>query len=75
MMTVTTMMMGTMTDEGAEHLLNNPALARLERLDVSDNFISDAMSERLRAAWDGRVYVDGQKSDDGDGWFYASVTE
>jgi len=69
------MSMGTMTDEGAQHLLSNPALAKLERIDLTDNYISDEMAAKLGDAWSGRTYLDGQREDDGDGWFYASVTE
>lgn len=39
--------MGTMTDTGAQALLDAPATRRLTRLDLEDNYISEDMGERL----------------------------
>lgn len=39
--------MGYLTDEGAEALLNCPAIHQLDTLDISDNCLSNEMVERL----------------------------
>jgi predicted DNA-binding WGR domain protein len=68
--------MGTMTDEGAEVLLAAmPKLQHLERLDVSENFLSEAMEGRLRAAFPGELVGGTDKDDEGGEWFYTSVAE
>lgn len=40
--------MGILTDAGVEALLKHPALGRLEELNVSDNYLSDDLNQRLR---------------------------
>ncbi|SFY49594.1 STM4015 family protein [Streptomyces sp. F-1] len=42
--------MGTLTDTGAEALLNGQPLTRLRRLDLHHHFVGEAMADRLRAA-------------------------
>ncbi|MGV9356240.1 STM4015 family protein [Streptomyces misionensis] len=42
--------MGTLTDAGAEALLNGQPLTRLRRLDLHHHFVGEAMAGRLRAA-------------------------
>lgn len=43
--------MGTLTDRGAESLLDGRPLTHLERLDLHHHYLSDRMMERLRAAY------------------------
>jgi uncharacterized protein (TIGR02996 family) len=65
---------GTMTDDGARALAANPAaIAHLVRLDVSQNWLTDAGLELLRAACDG-VVGDEQKTGDAD-HRYVSLSE
>jgi hypothetical protein len=40
--------LGTLGDEGAEALLNCPAVNHLDTLNVAKNFLSDEMVERLK---------------------------
>ncbi len=40
--------MGSLNDEGAAALLNCPSIKNLDTLDVSDNYLSDEMVERLK---------------------------
>jgi hypothetical protein len=42
--------MGTLTDTGAEALLNGQPLARLKRLDLHHHFLSGSMADRIRTA-------------------------
>lgn len=66
--------MGTMTDEGAERLLASAkSLRRLTTLDLSRNYLSPAMCERLQSALP-NVLVHEQKQADGE-WRYVSVSE
>lgn len=44
--------MGTLTDTGAEALLNGQPLTHLEHLDLEHHFLSEAMVERIRAAFE-----------------------
>ena len=39
--------MGSLTDEGAEILLNCPAIHELDTLDISDNCLSNEMIEKI----------------------------
>jgi hypothetical protein len=41
--------MGTLTDEGAEALLDNPEVAELDSLDVHHHYLSDEWIERLQS--------------------------
>ena len=73
------MSMGTMTDEGAEVLLQHAkAFAHLKQLDVSDNYLSSGMCKRLRDAMP-NVVTGSQKDPNEDGeddpWYYTSVAE
>ncbi|MFJ4846477.1 MULTISPECIES: STM4015 family protein [unclassified Streptomyces] len=43
--------MGTLTDTGAEALLNGQPLTHLKRLDLHHHFLSEAVAERVRAAF------------------------
>ena len=66
--------MGTMTDAGAERILAAAKrLARLAHIDLSRNFLSPQMCDRIRAALPNAT-VDAQKQADGD-WYYVSVGE
>ncbi|MFD3456454.1 STM4015 family protein [Streptomyces sp. NPDC058691] len=42
--------MGTLTDSGAEALLNGQPLTHLKRLDLHHHFLSEAVAERVRGA-------------------------
>ncbi|GGS49382.1 hypothetical protein GCM10010156_05080 [Planobispora rosea] len=71
--------MGTLTDTGAEALLSGQPLTHLKRLDLSHHYLSDAMMERVRAAFPGvavdlsdRQEID---EDDEDDWRYVAVSE
>jgi uncharacterized protein (TIGR02996 family) len=70
--------MGTITDAGAVAILDEvERFSRLERIDLSDNFISPQMCERLRSALP-MVVVDEQKEPivhDGIPEYYVSVAE
>lgn len=67
--------MGTLTDEGGEALLAAmPALQHLEVLDVSENFLSEAVVGRLREAFPGTLAASDQEAPDGD-WTYTTVSE
>jgi len=41
--------LGTLTDEGASALLDSPAIARLEKLDVHHHFCSEEMTAKLQS--------------------------
>jgi hypothetical protein len=41
--------LGTLTDVGAEALIANPAIAKLEKLDIHHHFVSPAVVKRLKA--------------------------
>lgn len=70
--------LGTLGDEGAEALLNCPAVNHLDILNVADNFLSDEMVERLKQL-DIEVIVDDQKDEedeeDEEDRRYCSVSE
>lgn len=66
--------MGTMTDEGGQVLLQHAEkFSHLKGLDLSENFLSDALAEQLQQALSGIVNVAGQE--DADDWLYVSVGE
>jgi hypothetical protein len=66
--------MGTMSDAGAEQLLARAkALGRLELLDLSNNFLSPDMCERVQAALP-NARVGEQRESEGE-WRYVSVGE
>ncbi|MGK5550716.1 STM4015 family protein [Actinomadura kijaniata] len=64
--------LGTLTDRGAEALLSGQPLTHLRRLDLHHHFLTDPMTERVRAALPS-VDVDlrQQERADGDGLFVA----
>ncbi|MCB9673989.1 MAG: WGR domain-containing protein [Alphaproteobacteria bacterium] len=65
--------MGTMTDEGAQALLDlAPRFAHLKSLNLDENFITDAMAEKLKAALP--MVEIGSQEDPGD-WVFVSVGE
>ncbi len=70
--------LGTLGDEGAEALLNCRAVNRLDTLNVSENFLSDEMVERLKQL-DVEVIVDEQKEEEDEEEYeyrrYCSVSE
>lgn len=67
--------MGTLDDEGAQPILDDPRFARLERLDLSDNFLTEARCRELKARLP-RADVAGQRDpQDYDGERYCSVSE
>ena len=56
--------MGTLTDKGAEVLLNCPAVKQLDILNVAENYLSDEMIERLQQL-EVQVIANEQKRDTG----------
>jgi len=67
--------MGTLGDTGAQPLLEDPRFARLELLDLSDNYLSEARCQELKSKLP-KVDVSEQRDaseDDGDR--YCSVSE
>lgn len=65
--------MGTLSDEGARALAENPAVKNLEKLDVHYHYISDEWIDRLRALG---IEVDASDQQDlDDDWRYPAVTE
>lgn len=70
--------MGTLGREGAEALLNSPAIAQLDRLDVSDNYLPDEICDRLKNELNIEVNVEDQKEVaeyEGETYRYCSVAE
>lgn len=68
--------MGTMSDEGAQVLLNHAAdLSHLKTINLDDNFISDSMKTKLQDAFGNRVQVGGQKEQYDEERRYVSVGE
>ncbi|KAB2382843.1 STM4015 family protein [Actinomadura montaniterrae] len=67
--------MGILTDQGAEALLSGQPLTHLRKLDLHHHFLSDAMVERVKAAFPGvEVDLSDQEKPDGD-WHYIAVSE
>ncbi|QKG21160.1 STM4015 family protein [Actinomadura verrucosospora] len=67
--------MGILTDQGAEALLSGQPLTHLRKLDLHHHFLSDAMVERLKAAFPGvEVDLSEQEKPDGE-WRYIAVAE
>lgn len=67
--------MGVLTDEGAEALLSGRSLTHLKRLDLHHHYLTDAMVERVEAAFSGvQLDVSDQKEPDGE-WRYVAVAE
>lgn len=71
---------GTITDKGGELLLKKlPELKNLKKLDLSYNYLSDEMKEKLTAATPAveMDLSDSQEADEWDGelWYNAMVTE
>lgn len=57
--------LGTLTDEGAQHLLDRAAIRDLETLNVSESYLSGAMIDRLRALGI-QVLADNQRQEEDD---------
>lgn len=72
--TVLDLSMGTLSDVGAEALLNNPKILQLEKLDVHHHFMTDEMMEKLRGLAI-EVDVSDQEEDEDPDWRYPSVSE
>lgn len=70
--------LGTLTDDGADALLKNPAIAapggRLATLDLSHHFLTVEMRERL-AALPRRVVLDDPQDDEEGSYYYVAVGE
>ncbi|BAY74525.1 GUN4 domain protein [Nostoc linckia NIES-25] len=64
--------MGTLGDEGAEALLNCPAIQQLDTLNVSDNCLTHTMLKRLKQV-DIEIISDGQQK--GTQYRYCTVAE
>lgn len=73
--------MGTLSDVGAEQLLNCSAISNLDILNLSDNFISEEMVKKIcdrLSKFDVRVLVDRQEKENDDTYIhgrYCTVTE
>jgi hypothetical protein len=69
--------LGTLGDRGAEALLANPAVARLEKLDLHHHFCSEAMVARLEGLGIPVDVSERLEPEDGDGpeWRYVAVGE
>lgn len=69
--------LGTLTDEGAAALLNSPAVARLEKLDIHHHFCSDEMVGKLKGLGTLVDANDPQTEEEHDGeiWRYVAVGE
>jgi len=52
--------LGTLTDAGAQHLLESPTIASLQKLDLHHHYCSDEMEEKL-AALGPQVDMSGQE--------------
>lgn len=67
--------MGTLTDAGAQRLIDDKAaFSHLKALNLDDNFLSDGMVAQLKAAFGDKVSAKMQK-EDYDGYRYVSVGE
>ncbi|OYD86806.1 hypothetical protein CDG77_32910 [Nostoc sp. 'Peltigera membranacea cyanobiont' 213] len=69
--------MGTLTDAGAEELLNSQAINNLDILNISENFLSQEMIEKF-SGLDVRILANNQKEEDEDSYIdgrYCSVSE
>ncbi|AUT01276.1 hypothetical protein CLI64_13165 [Nostoc sp. CENA543] len=69
--------LGTLSDVGAEELLNCEAINYLDILNVSENFLSEEMVEKL-SGLDVRVIANNQKEEEDDSYIhsrYCSVAE
>ncbi|MDZ8137267.1 MAG: STM4015 family protein [Nostoc sp. DedQUE04] len=69
--------MGTLTDAGAEELLNCSAINNLDILNISENFLSQEMIDKF-SGLDVRVLANNQKKEDDDRYIdgrYCSVSE
>ncbi|MEH2157905.1 STM4015 family protein [Nostoc sp.] len=69
--------MGMLSDAGAEELLNCSAINNLDILNISENFLSQAMIEKF-SELDVRVLANNQKEEDEDSYIhgrYCSVAE
>lgn len=75
--------MGTLGNEGAEALLTGQPLGHLRKLDLSHHFMSEAMQQRVAAAFAGTgvtLVADGEQEpdedeDDDEFWRYVEVSE
>ncbi|MEH1895558.1 MAG: STM4015 family protein [Nostoc sp.] len=75
--TVLDLSMGTLSDAGAEELLNCSAINNLDILNISENFLSQEMIEKF-SELDVRVLANNQKEEDEDSYIhsrYCSVSE
>lgn len=69
--------LGTLSNRGAEALLNSGKLGRLKKLDISHHYVSPDLLEKLRAAVPELVADEPQKPDhwDGQDHYYVAVGE
>lgn len=67
--------MGTLGDSGAQPLLDDPRFARLELLDLTDNYLSDARCRELKSKLPNVDVSDQRDADEDDGDRYCSVSE
>lgn len=70
------MSMGTLTDQGGQALLDNPAITRLKKLDLHYHFMSNEMMEQFKALGIDVDLEDKQDYDPNDEWSrYCAVSE
>lgn len=67
--------LGTLGDAGAQPLLDDPRFARLELLDLSDNYLSEARCRELKSRLPNADVSDQRSPEDDDGERYCSVGE
>jgi len=67
--------LGTLSDDGGQALLDNPALKRLKRLDLHRHFLSEEMMQALKGAISGVNVDDPQGSDKDSDDRYVAVSE
>ena len=67
---------GTMGDEGAQAILDAAkAFSKLERLDLSENYISDSLCEKLTSIFGDKVDVDSQGDGEDPDDRYVQISE
>ncbi|AFC30556.1 putative cytoplasmic protein [Paenibacillus mucilaginosus 3016] len=67
--------MGTLTDAGAEALMNSEKIKKLQHLDLSYHYMSDEMMDRWKQSGLSVDISDQQDSDDDEDYRYPSLTE
>jgi hypothetical protein len=66
---------GTLTDKGANALLESPALRRLEALDLHHHYLSEEKVAEMRAVFGSRVNLDDRQVEEEEDARYVAVSE